>query len=135
MSKTRKKEFFQELISKAGLPKLTSECQANDTALFKAFKGSMGNLSIDQRNALVEQYLWCIDSVMWQNGSLIRAAHLDREDVYQSLAVRLIRAVELYDPDKKSGGSLKGYIFMSLCYEMRSCSNARTQYREIRPKI
>lgn len=58
----------------------------------------MGNLSIEQRNALVEQYLWCIDSVMWQNGSLIRAAHLDREDVYQSLAARLIRAVELYDP-------------------------------------
>ena len=25
----------------------------------------MGNLSIEQRNALVEQYLWCIDSVMW----------------------------------------------------------------------
>lgn len=37
----KKKEFFQELISKAGLPKLTSECLANDTALFKAFKGSI----------------------------------------------------------------------------------------------
>lgn len=37
----KKKEFFQELISKAGLPKLTSECLTNDTALFKAFKGSI----------------------------------------------------------------------------------------------
>ena len=88
----------------------------------------MGNLSIEQRNSLVEQYLWCIDSVMGQNGSLIRAAHLDKEDVYQSLAARLIRAVELYDPEKKAGGSLKGYIFMSLRYEMRTCSSARVQY-------
>ena len=88
----------------------------------------MGNLSIEQRNSLVEQYLWCIDRVIWQNGSLIRAAHLDKEDVYQSLAARLIRAVELYDPEKKAGGSLKGYIFMSLRYEMRTCSSARAQY-------
>lgn len=88
----------------------------------------MGNLSTKQRNALVEQYLWCINSVMRQNRSLIRAAHLDREDVYQSLAARLIRAVELYDPEKKSGGSMEGYIFMSLRYEMRSCSSARAQY-------
>ncbi len=88
----------------------------------------MGNLSMQQRNALVEQYLWCIDRVIWQNGSLIRAARLDREDVYQSLATRLIRAIELYDPSKRSGGSLEGYIFMSLRYEMRSCSSAQTQY-------
>lgn len=88
----------------------------------------MGNLSIDQRNALVEQHLWCIDSVMRQNFTLIEAARLDREDVYQSLAARLIRAVELYDPVKKADGSLEGYIFMSLRYEMRNCSSAQTQY-------
>lgn len=88
----------------------------------------MGNLSTQQRNAQVGQYLWCIDRVIWQNGSLIRAARLDREDVYQSLATRLIRAIELYDPSKRSGGSLEGYIFMSLRYEMRSCSSAQTQY-------
>lgn len=88
----------------------------------------MGNLSIEQRNALVEQYLWCIDSIMRQNYSLIQAARLDRDDVYQSLAARLIRAVELYDPAMKNGRSLVNYIFMSLCYEMRSCSSARAQY-------
>jgi len=27
-------------------------------------KNKMGNLSIEQRNSLVEQYLWCIDRVM-----------------------------------------------------------------------
>ena len=88
----------------------------------------MGNLSIEQRNALVEEYLWCIDRVMGQNKPLLRAAHLDWEDVYQSLATRLIRAVELYDPEKKAGGSLKGYIFMSLRYELRTCCGSRSLY-------
>ena len=52
-------------------------------------------LTIPQRNSLVQEYLWCIDSVIKQNYSLLKAAHLDRDDVYQSLAMRLIRAVEL----------------------------------------
>lgn len=84
--------------------------------------------SISQRNTLVENHLWCIDSVMKQNYSLIKAAHLDWDDVYQSLALRLIRAVERYNPDMENGRSLKNYIFMSLRYEMRTCSSARTQY-------
>lgn len=88
----------------------------------------MGNLSIEQRNALVEQHLWCIDSVMRQSFTFIQAARLDWDDVYQSLAARLIRAVELYDPAKKAGGSLKGYIFMSLRYELRTCGGSRAQY-------
>ena len=54
-------------------------------------------MTVTKRNALVEEYLWCIDSVIWQNETLVVAAHLDREDVYQSLALRLIRAVERYD--------------------------------------
>ena len=85
-------------------------------------------MTTSQRNSLVQKYLWCIDSVMRQNGSLIRAAHLDQEDVYQSLALRLIRAVELYDPDMENGHSLENYIFMSLRYEMRTCSSARAMY-------
>ena len=40
-------------------------------------------MTILQRNSLVQEYLWCIDSVMKQNYSLIEAAHLDRDDVYQ----------------------------------------------------
>ena len=85
-------------------------------------------LTIPQRNSLVQEYLWCIDSVIEQNYSLFKAAHLDRDDVYQSLALRLIRAVELYDPHMKNGRSLVNYIFMSLRYEMRSCSSAQAQY-------
>lgn len=55
-------------------------------------------MSIQERNDLVVAYLWCIDCVIHQNYGLIQAAHLDRDDVYQDLAVRLIRAVELYQP-------------------------------------
>lgn len=83
---------------------------------------------ISQRNALVEKHLWCIDSVIRQNCSLLKAAHLDRDDVYQSLALRLIRAVEQYDPHRKNGSSLVKYIFMCLRYEMRSCGSAQARY-------
>ena len=44
-------------------------------------------MTIPQRNSLVQKYLWCIDSVMKQNSTLIKAAHLDRDDVYQSLEI------------------------------------------------
>ena len=82
-------------------------------------------LTIPQRNSLVQEYLWCIDSVIKQNYSLIKAAHLDRDDVYQSLAMRLIRAVELYRPGAKS---LKSYIFMQLKYELLSCKSSKVRY-------
>lgn len=85
-------------------------------------------LTIPQRNSLVQEYLWCIDSVIKQNYSLIKAAHLDQDDVYQSLALRLIRAVELYDPNREGGKTLKNYIFMSLRFALRTCSSSRAQY-------
>lgn len=48
------------------------------------------NYSIDQRNQIVEEHLWCISTVMRSNSALIRAAHMDWDDVYQQLAIRLI---------------------------------------------
>ncbi len=82
-------------------------------------------MSISERNELVLEYLWCIDCVIRQNYTLIQAAHMDRDDVYQSLALRLIRAVELYKPDAKS---LKGYIFSQLKYELLSCKSSKARY-------
>lgn len=82
--------------------------------------------SIEQRNQLVEQYLWCIDAVIHQNYALIVAAHLDWQDVYQALAERLIRAIGRYDPAK--GRSMKGYICDQLKFELLSCGSARAQY-------
>lgn len=85
-------------------------------------------MTISQRNSLVQEYLWCIDSVINQNDSLMKAARLDRDDVYQTLAMRLIRAVELYDPTHKAGKTLKGYIFMNLHYALRTCGGAQARY-------
>ena len=64
-------------------------------------------ITIKKRNRIVEEYLWCIDRVIRQNWHLIEAAHLDRDDVYQDLAIRLIRAVAGYDPKK---GKLEQHI-------------------------
>ena len=83
---------------------------------------------IKNRNEVVEQYLWCIDSVIRQNYALLKAAHLDRDDVCQALAMRLIRAVEQYAPHNSSGKSLKGYIFMNLGYEMHTCGGTHARY-------
>lgn len=74
--------------------------------------------SIETRNRIVEEHLWCIDAVMRKNAVLIKAAKLDRDDVYQQLALRLIHAVNGFDPDK---GKLEQHIFAQLNYELRNC--------------
>ena len=51
------------------------------------------NYSLTQRNELVEKHLWCIDTVIRKNRPLMRAAQLEYDDVYQQLAIRLIKAV------------------------------------------
>ena len=79
------------------------------------------NYSIAQRNAIVEANLWCIDSVIRQNRPLMGAARLEYDDVYQQLALRLIKAVAGYDPEK---GRLEQHIFTQLKYELLSCRSA-----------
>lgn len=79
--------------------------------------------SIAQRNAIVEEHLWCIDCVIHRNRALMRAAKLDYDDVYQQLAIRLIKAVAGFDPDK---GVLKQHIFAQLKFELLNC---KTPYR------
>lgn len=76
---------------------------------------------IAQRNALVEKYLWCIDTVIRKNRPLMRAARLEYDDVYQQLALRLIRAVAGFDPQK---GTLQQHIFAQLKYELLNCKSA-----------
>lgn len=83
------------------------------------------NYSIVERNRIVKENLHWIDRIIRQNTSLMRAAHLDYDDVYQDLAVRLIRCVENYDPSK---GSLDQHIMCQLQYEMRNCKSSRRRY-------
>lgn len=82
-------------------------------------------ITIQQRNALVEKYLWCIDAAIHRNRLLLELAHLDRDDVYQDLAIRLIRAVAGFDPEK---GDLQQHIFSQLQYELLNCKSAHKRY-------
>ena len=81
--------------------------------------------STEQRNAVVEEYLWCIDAVIHANYALMQSAHMDYDDVYQWLALRLICAVANYDP---AAGMLRQHIFCQLQYEMRNCKGSRRMY-------
>lgn len=83
------------------------------------------NYSIAERNRIVEENLHWIDRIIRRNTSLMQAAHLDYDDVYQDLAVRLIRCVETYDPEK---GSLDQHIMCQLQYEMLNCKSSQRRY-------
>ena len=84
-----------------------------------------GISTVAQRNVIVEEHLPCIVSVMRQNYGLIQAARMEWDDVYQQLAVRLIRAVDTFDSDK---GKLEQHIYSQLKYELLSCKNPRRLY-------
>ena len=79
------------------------------------------NYTLAQRNALVEKYLWCIDTVIRKNRPLMRATGLEHDDVYQQLALRLIKAIAGFDPQK---GTLQQHIFAQLKYELLNCKSA-----------
>ncbi len=83
------------------------------------------NYSIAERNRIVEEHLYCIDRTIRLNRHLMKAAHLDYDDVYQQLAIRLIRCVEGFDPDK---GELEQHINAQLQYEMLNCKDSRSRY-------
>ena len=83
------------------------------------------NYSIAERNKIVEEHLWCIDTVMKQERKLIASARLDSDDVYQQLAERLIRSVRTFDPGK---GELVPYVMEQLRRELRSMDTPLARY-------
>ena len=83
-------------------------------------------MTVSQRNTLVEEYLWCIDSVISQNKPLLVSAHLDQDDVYQALALRLIQTVDHYDIAK--GPNMKRHIFEQLKCELFRCTGPQAKY-------
>ena len=84
------------------------------------------SITTQERNALVETHLGCIWWTINKNRRLINAVGLDDEDVFQQLAIRMIRAVENYDPDK--GKDLEQHIFAQLQYEVLNCKDAAKVY-------
>ncbi len=83
------------------------------------------NYSLAERNRIVEENLCCIERAIRRNSALMRAAHLDYDDVYQQLAIRLIRCVESFDPEK---GKLDQHIDAQLQYEILNCKDSRRLY-------
>ena len=83
------------------------------------------NMDTDFRNKVVEQNLDLIDKVMRRNAVLMQAAHLDWDDVYQQLALRLMRAAETFDRNK---GELGAHLYSQLHYELLSCKSSYRQY-------
>lgn len=83
------------------------------------------NYSIMERNRIVEENLYRIEKTILRNRALMRAAHLDHDDVYQQLAIRLIRCVAGFDPEK---GELGAHINAQLQYELLNCKDSRRRY-------
>ena len=79
-------------------------------------------ITAQERNALVEAHLGCIWWTINKNRRLITAAGLEDDDVFQQLAIRMIRAIENFDPDK--GKDLEQRIFAQLQYEVLNCKDA-----------
>lgn len=84
------------------------------------------NITTQERNNLVEKHLGCIWWTINKNRPLIMATGLEDDDVFQQLAIRMIRAVENFDPDK--GKDLEQHIFAQLQYEILSCKDAVKLY-------
>lgn len=83
----------------------------------------MDNISyLYGRNHVVEQYLYCIDRVIRMNWALMKAARMEYDDVFQQLAIRLMRCVETFDPKK---GDLEQHIYAQLKYELLNCKEPR----------
>ena len=83
------------------------------------------NYSLAERNRIVEENLYRIKNTIRRNRALMKAARLDYDDVYQQLAIRLIRCVEGFDPEK---GELGQHINAQLQYELLNCKDSRTLY-------
>ena len=75
--------------------------------------------TITERNRIVETHLWCIDAVMQACPKAVRKTRMEREDIYQQLALRLVQAVDRYDP---VNAGLVEYIFSELKAELRDCA-------------
>lgn len=83
-------------------------------------------ITTQERNALVEAHLGCIWWTINKNRRLISAVGLEDDDVFQQLAIRMIRAIENFDPDK--GKDLEQHIFAQLQYEVLNCKDAARVY-------
>lgn len=70
------------------------------------------------RNYTFEEKEYIIGNVMNRRAAMIRAARMDKDDVYQELSLRLLELLDAYDPEQCC--NLDAYLTLMLGY--RLCS-------------
>lgn len=70
----------------------------------------------NDRNATFEEKEYLINNLMYRKASMMRAAHMDEEDVRQELSVRLLELLDTYDPQRCS--NLDAYLTEQLKYHI-----------------
>ena len=73
--------------------------------------------TVAERNRIVEENLSCINQVLRRSRKWITLVHVDPDDLYQDLALRLILAVDSYRPE---AGPLRPYLIHQLEEELQS---------------
>lgn len=82
-------------------------------------------ISIEERNSIVVKHLPMIDKVMNEHRHIVRIARMERDDIYQQLAERMINAVDAYDA---RDGEMEGYLETQLERELFNCAHLRRSY-------
>lgn len=72
--------------------------------------------TVDEQNALFLQYMNLIPKAIHGSWGYLTAYNLDKEDVYQHLAVVMLRAIQMHDPRK---GELDRYLRRFLRLEIK----------------
>lgn len=67
-----------------------------------------------RRNQIFMDHMDMIERMMHKNYTLLRALHLDYDDVYQDLAITALQAIESFDPSRSS--SIETHIWMKMQY-------------------
>jgi len=80
-------------------------------------------MTMEDRNYLFEEKAYLVNVTMNKHRALIRACRMEDDDVYQQLSIRLLNAIDKYDPAKCP--NMDAYLMLQLRYEiwnMKACS-------------
>lgn len=80
-------------------------------------------MTMEDRNYLFEEKEYLINVTMNKHRRLIRACRMEDDDVYQELSIRLLEALDEYDPAKCP--NMDAYLMLRLRYRlwnMKACS-------------
>lgn len=82
--------------------------------------------SVAERNRIVEENIGCVDKLLHRYRRLWEQVHLEVDDLYQDLALRLVLAVDAYRTDK---GPFHPYLRDQLLEELLRNKEIRKLHR------